>query len=214
MRTVFLLAAACLLVGCGSPATKTSSVNLDATATPQRQLTFKHAPPMTINPNHRYAARLVTSDGSFTITLLPKIAPLTVNNFVFLARHRFFDGVIFHRIVKGFMVQTGDPTGTGFGGPGYQFKNEKVTMPYSRGTVAMANQGINTNGSQFFIVVAPPGQPANLPPNYTIFGRVTSGMNVVQRIADSPVAPNPGTGEVSSPVNPPKVTHVTIEEVP
>ncbi|MGH2443577.1 MAG: peptidylprolyl isomerase, partial [Chloroflexota bacterium] len=178
--------------------------------TTQRQITFSHAPAMTINPQHQYSATMVTSDGTFTIGLDPKIAPITVNNFVFLARHKFYDGVVFHRILKNFMVQTGDPTGTGSGGPGYTFKDETVSQPYTRGTVAMANSGPNTNGSQFFVIVAPKRYP--LPPRYTIFGGVTQGMSVVQKIADTPVAPNPGTGELSDPVNPVTLKKVTIHE--
>jgi cyclophilin family peptidyl-prolyl cis-trans isomerase len=166
---------------------------------------------MTINKNARYTATVRTTDGTFTITLLPKVAPLTVNNFVFLARHRFYDGIIFHRIIKAFMVQTGDPLGTGEGGPGYTFKDEKVTMHYTVGTVAMANSGPNTNGSQFFIVVGP--QALGLSPSYTIFGKVTRGMQVVQRIANTPVGPSPANAqEVSSPLTPVRMIHVTIHQ--
>lgn len=167
---------------------------------------------MTINTHDRYSATIVTNDGTFAVQLLPKVAPLTVNNFVFLARHRYYDGVIFHRILKNFMVQTGDPTGTGFGGPGYTFKDEPVTVPYTAGTLAMANSGPNTNGSQFFIVVVPAGTSASLKPSYTIFGKVTQGMNVVYKIADTPVTPNPGTGELSSPVTQVIIKKVTVQQ--
>ncbi|GAC1444089.1 MAG: peptidylprolyl isomerase [Chloroflexota bacterium] len=143
---------------------------------------------------------MVTTLGTFTVYLYSRVAPITVNNFVFLARHHFYDGVLFHRIIKDFMVQTGDPLGTGFGGPGYHFQDEKVKGYYTRGTLAMANSGPNTNGSQFFIVVVPPHRAASLKPNYTIFGRVLRGMSVVQKIANTPVGPNPGTGEASSPL--------------
>ena len=155
---------------------------------------------------------MATSYGTFSIDLLPKVAPLTVNSFVFLARHHFFDHIIFHRVIKGFVIQTGDPTGTGQGGPGYRFNDEPVTMPYMRGTVAMANSGPNTNGSQFFVVVTPPGQAAGLQPKYTIFGRVATGMSVVQRIANAPVGPNAGTGELSQPLNAIYLKGVTIQE--
>lgn len=167
---------------------------------------------MSINTSHRFTATLVTSEGTFTIGLLPKIAPVTVNNFIFLARHHFYDGVLFHRVIRDFMIQTGDPLGTGLGGPGYHFKDEKVTMYYTRGIVAMANAGKNTNGSQFFIVVVPARHAANLPPNYTIFGHVLSGMDVVQKIANTPVGPNPGTGEVSSPIKDVFLKKVSINE--
>jgi peptidyl-prolyl cis-trans isomerase B (cyclophilin B) len=166
---------------------------------------------MTIDRNARYTAVLATSDGTFTIRLLPKVAPIAVNSFVFLARHHFFDQITFHRIIKGFVIQTGDPTGTGTGGPGYTFNDEPVTMPYTRGTVAMANSGKNTNGSQFFVVVTPPGKTAPLQPAYTIFGQVASGMGVVQKIADTPVGQSV-TGELSQPLNPVYLKTVTIQE--
>ncbi|HEX6506482.1 MAG TPA: peptidylprolyl isomerase, partial [Chloroflexota bacterium] len=142
VRTILFLALAIILTGCGT----TAAGSGQATATPVGQ--WSHSPPMTINPAHGYTAALTTSDGVIRVQLLPKIAPVTVNNFVFLARHRFYDGLLFHRIVKGFVVQTGDPTGTGLGGPGYHFKNEKVTLKYTPGTLAMANSGVNMNGSQ------------------------------------------------------------------
>jgi cyclophilin family peptidyl-prolyl cis-trans isomerase len=163
---------------------------------------------MTINTRAHYTATVKTTDGTFTIALLPKVAPVTVNNFVFLAQHHYFDNIVFHRVIKGFMVQTGDPTGTGTGGPGYTFKDERVTMPYSQGIVAMANAGPNTNGSQFFVVVA---KKVGLQPNYTIFGKVASGMNVVLKIANTPVGPS-GTGETSRPLKTVKMIHVTIRE--
>ena len=167
---------------------------------------WSHPPKMTINTKDHYTATVQTTDGTFTISLLPRVAPITVNNFVFLAEHHFYDNVIFYRIIKTFMVQTGDPTGTGTGGPGYTFKDERVTMPYSLGTVAMANAGPNTNGSQFFIVVA---KGVSLPPAYTIFGKVASGMNVVFKIASTPVGPS-ATGETSKPLKTVKMLHVTI----
>lgn len=197
---------ALLVVGCGTPVSGGSKPS----ATPY--VKWSHAPKMTITRSRHYTATVSTTDGTFTITLLPKIAPIAVNNFVFLARHHFYDQVIFHRIIKTFMVQTGDPTGTGFGGPGYTFPDEKVTMPYTAGTVAMANQGPNTNGSQFFIVTSK--KPARLQPSYTIFGKVTSGMDTVYKIANTPVVQNPASGEVSEPVagQEPRIKTVTIHE--
>jgi cyclophilin family peptidyl-prolyl cis-trans isomerase len=165
---------------------------------------------MTINVHHHYTADVQTNRGTFTITLLPGVAPLAVNNFVFLARRHFYGGTIFHRIIKSFMVQTGDPTGTGSGGPGYKFKDEPVHLKYTVGTVAMANSGPNTNGSQFFIVTGSGG--AGLAPSYTIFGRVSGGMNVVQKIASTPVQPNPGSGELSDPLDKVVMQRVTIRE--
>jgi cyclophilin family peptidyl-prolyl cis-trans isomerase len=168
---------------------------------------------MTINPAHHYIATMTTSDGVIKVQLLPRVAPIAVNSFVFLARHRYFDGIIFHRIVKGFVIQTGDPTGTGFGGPGYHFKDEKVTMKYTPGTVAMANSGANTNGSQFFIVSGP-GAANQLQPAYTIFGRVISGMDTVHKLESTPVQPNPGNGELSTPAHDVYLKKVTIAETP
>src|SRR5688500_19804296 len=141
-----------------------------------------NAPPeMVIDPSKRYTATMSTSLGELVIALDAIQAPKTVNNFVFLAREGYYDGVIFHRIIQGFMCQGGDPTGTGRGGPGYKFEDEPVNKRYDRGTLAMANAGPNTNGSQFFIMHADYG----LPPNYTIFGRLTAGHDVVDKIANS-----------------------------
>jgi len=165
---------------------------------------------MTINENGNYAATVVTNDGTFKIQLLPKVAPLAVNNFVFLARHHYYDGVIFHRIISNFMVQTGDPTGTGTGGPGYSFRIEKTSLPYTLGTVAMANTGqANSNGSQFFIIVV---KSYPLQPNYTVFGKVISGMSAVLKIAQTPVGPSPGNqGEISYPLKTVLMKKVTIQ---
>jgi len=141
---------------------------------------YPSAPDLTIDLDKRYSAALDTTHGEIVIELDPARSPLAVNNFVFLARDGYYDGVVFHRVIENFMIQGGDPTGTGTGGPGYKFRDEiEGTGTYSRGTVAMANAGPNTNGSQFFICHADVG----LPHSYTIFGRVTSGMDVVDSIA-------------------------------
>ena len=142
------------------------------------------APPdVTIDLGTTYVATLDTTQGPITIEFDAAAAPQTVNNFVFLAREGFYDDVVFHRVVPGFVVQGGDPTGTGRGGPGYRFRDElEGEGSYSRGTVAMANSGPNTNGSQFFICLADVG----LPHSYTIFGRVTDGMEAVDAIAALP----------------------------
>jgi cyclophilin family peptidyl-prolyl cis-trans isomerase len=170
------------------------------------QQTWRQAPAMEIDPKARYTATIKTSEGTITIDLLPQDAPKTVNNFVFLARQGYYDGVIFHRVIDGFMIQTGDPTGTGRGGPGYTFADEPVKRRYTRGIVAMANAGPNTNGSQFFIVQ---GRDVGLPPSYTIFGQVTDGMDVVDTIAKAPTQPG---GEGSRPVNPPRIESITSRE--
>src|SRR6187551_364124 len=153
---------------------------------------YASPPEMTIDPARKYTATIDTTAGTMTAELFPTEAPNTVNNFVFLARDGFYDGVIFHRVIKGFMIQGGDPTGTGTGGPGYKFRDEPVNRRYERGILAMANAGPNTNGSQFFIMHANYG----LPPNYTIFGRLTGGEDVLDSIATAP------TGAQDRPVQP------------
>jgi cyclophilin family peptidyl-prolyl cis-trans isomerase len=146
------------------------------------------APPeLTIDLDTAYSATLHTSHGDVTVELLAAEAPLAVNNFLFLAREGFYDGVTFHRVIPGFMIQGGDPTGTGRGGPGYRFRDElEGEGRYGRGTMAMANAGPNTNGSQFFIMHKDYG----LPHNYTIFGRVTAGIDAVDAIAGLPTDRN------------------------
>ncbi len=141
---------------------------------------YSSPPELTIELDKSYTATLDTNHGEIVIELDPARSPQTVNNFVFLARDGYYDGVIFHRVIENFMIQGGDPTGTGTGGPGYKFRDE-IEGPgsYSRGTVAMANAGPNTNGSQFFICHSDVG----LPHSYTIFGKVTSGMEAVDSIA-------------------------------
>jgi peptidylprolyl isomerase len=162
---------------------------------------------MTIDTNKTYTATLHTTKGDIVIQLLAKEDPTTVNNFVFLAQQGFYNNVPFHRVIQGFMIQSGDPTGTGAGGPGYKFNDEPVTRDYTPGTVAMANAGPNTNGSQFFIMDG--DYSGKLPKNYTIFGEVTQGMDVVQAIASVPVGPS-ATGEVSKPLQPVSITSVDI----
>ena len=134
---------------------------------------------MQIETNHTYKVLLKTNKGDITLELNPAEAPITVNNFVVLARDGYYDDLKFHRVVPGFVIQGGDPSGNGTGGPGYKFQDEAVKRPYRAGTVAMANAGPNTNGSQFFICLA--DQPS-LPPNYTIFGDTISGLDVVRKI--------------------------------
>lgn len=166
-------------------------------------------PPMTIDPAKSYRATLHTTLGDIQIELLPGDAPKTVNNFVFLARDGFYDGVRFHRIVKGFMVQTSDPTGTGAGRPGYRLADEPVTRDYRRGTVAMATAGPNTNGCQFFIVHA----DYPLAKNYTIFGLVTgkSDLEVLDTIAAVPVRAS-ARGEMSDPTEDIRIASVEVVE--
>ena len=164
---------------------------------------------MSIDPSKSYVAHLETSHGTFDMELLANDAPNAVNNFVNLAKEKFFDGTKFHRIVKGFVVQGGDPTGTGSGSPGYTFTDEPVTKNYERGMVAMANAGPNTNGSQFFVCLA--DLSGSLPKNYTIFGRVTEGLETVDAMASVKVKRGPG-GENSSPTEPVTLDKVTVTE--
>jgi cyclophilin family peptidyl-prolyl cis-trans isomerase len=144
---------------------------------------YPEPPGLTIDLNKAYRATLHTNHGDIALDLFPAQAPLAVNSFLFLAGEGFYDGVSFHRVVPGFVIQGGDPTGTGRGGPGYRFRDELETKRgYLRGTVAMANAGPNTNGSQFFICLG----DLKLPKKYTIFGRVTAGMDTVDAIAALP----------------------------
>jgi cyclophilin family peptidyl-prolyl cis-trans isomerase len=180
-------------VAAGCPSTPLGSLNKPS---------WKTAPAMTIDTAKTYKATVKTDVGSFVITLDAKNTPVTVNNFVFLANKNFFNCVTFHRVVPGFMDQTGDPLGTGSGGPGYKFADElpKAANPqYPVGAVAMANSGKDTNGSQFFVVTG--SQGATLPPNYSLFGHVTAGISVADKInADGNASP-------TSNGVPPKVIH-------
>jgi peptidyl-prolyl cis-trans isomerase B (cyclophilin B) len=137
--------------------------------------------PMIIDVNKKYSATIKTAKGDLVLELYPKDAPVTVNNFVSLARSGFYDGVIFHRIIPGFMAQGGDPTGTGTGGPGYKFQDEFSQRTHVTGALSMANSGPNTNGSQFFICYAP--QP-HLNGKHTVFGQLTSGMDVLTKLVN------------------------------
>jgi peptidylprolyl isomerase len=152
---------------------------LDGSAPRKQQ--FSSPPDLGIDPNKRYTATLDTSLGEIVIALDALKAPQTVNNFVFLAAHHYYDGVIFHRIISGFMCQGGDPTGTGRGGPGYKFADELPKAgQYQIGSVAMANAGPNTNGSQFFLISGADG--VRLPPQYSLFGQIVKGLDVLDQM--------------------------------
>lgn len=163
---------------------------------PARAMSFTE--PDDLDLGGTITATLATSCGDITIELLPDLAPATVNSFVFLAEHGYFDGTVSHRVYPGFVVQMGDPTATGGGGPGYRIRDELPTgdFTYLAGVVAMANSGANTSGSQFFIMLA----DVPLPLDYSVFGFVTSGFDVLGRIGDIPVGTDTGTGEVSYPL--------------
>ena len=195
-RTAALAAAALLaLTGCGSDSTdegatssgaETTAISGETECPPEdgakvRATSFEQAPPMCIDETKTYTATMTTDAGEVTIELDAKQAPETVNNFVVLARYKYYDGLTFHRVIKDFMAQGGDPSGDGSGGPGYEFDDELPEQgDYEIGSVAMANAGANTNGSQFFIITGDAG--VQLPPSYSLFGKVTKGMDAVEKI--------------------------------
>lgn len=190
-----------------SASPKTAAEPKSSTEPKSNKKSWDQPPAMKIDKNKSYQAEVKTSKGSFTIELFAKDAPLTVNNFVFLANEGFYDSVTFHRIIESFMIQTGDPLGTGSGGPGYKFKDELPTpYKYEPGIVAMANSGPNTNGSQFFICTGENSKGLDKQPNYTIFGKVTEGMETVKAIAKTPVKINPGSRDSSPSMPTEKVT--------
>jgi cyclophilin family peptidyl-prolyl cis-trans isomerase len=206
MRRLLITAAAAALIaapvlaGCGSSDSASSTAAADTAASGAK--TWSAPPKMSIDVNAAYTADLTTSEGDIQIALDPKQAPKTVNNFVFLAKQGFYDGVTFHRVIPDFVIQGGDPQGTGQGGPGYQFEDELPKAgAYKVGSVAMANAGPNTNGSQFFIIVG--AQGAALPPAYSLFGKVTQGQDVADKISTMAA---PGTETPDPPVTIEKVT--------
>jgi peptidylprolyl isomerase len=175
------------------------------------QHTYSAAPKMSIATNKVYCAGINTNRGLIVLELKPDWAPETVNNFVFLAQHHFYDGIVFHRVnqynsqATPHMLQTGDPQGNGTGGPGYKFNDEPVKGNYTAGTVAMANSGPNTNGSQFFINV---GDNSSLPKSYNLFGQVVKGLNVALQIQ------GPGDDASSKNVKPDVMNHVIVVQAP
>lgn len=192
---------------------KTASLNNSKTEpkaltkmTTQEKITVAK-PTTMIDLNKSYKAVISTTKGDITVELNAKATPITVNNFVYLAKMGFYDDTIFHRVIKGFMIQGGDPLGNGTGGPAYKFDDEEFEGEYTRGTIAMANSGSDTNGSQFFIMH---GDNA-LPKNYVIFGKVTAGLDIVDKIAESEVTMS-RSGEMSAPVEPTRVTSIAIVE--
>jgi cyclophilin family peptidyl-prolyl cis-trans isomerase len=182
---------------------------------------FTSVPGTMISASCHYSATLSTSEGQIVVALQPKAAPIAVNSFIFLVTHKFYTNILFHRVLKGFMIQTGDPTGTGTGGPGYSYKIENSGSSYTPGTLAMANTGQpNSNGSQFFICDGAECAK-NLDQSwstqgigYTILGHVTKGLSVVHAIASVPVQVAPGSGEKSQPVTPVHLNSVRIHRSP
>lgn len=212
-RLIILVTTTLLLSACSHEINGSERSNISdpttpsITAAPTTAVQTMEKPSMQIDQAKMYRAALRTSKGDIVIELSAGKTPITVNNFVYLAREGFYDNTVFHRVIKGFMIQGGDPAGDGSGGPGYQFDDEPFQGEYIRGTVAMANAGPNTNGSQFFII----HQDYQLPKNYVIFGKVITGMDVVDAIAESLVTSNP-FGEQSKPIEPVTVEAVSIEE--
>lgn len=189
------------------PKGATSMTNSQPTTPKPTQSAVVPAPPaMQIDVNKTYTATLETTAGPIVISLHAKETPKTVNNFVALARSGFYNNTTFHRVIEGFMIQGGDPKGNGTGGPGYRFDDEPFTGAYTRGTVAMANAGPNTNGSQFFIMQA----DYDLSPDYVIFGYVTDGLQTVDKIATADTVDD--GRENSKPVTPVIVKSVAIVE--
>lgn len=194
-------AAAATTVATGGSATPASATRQPATQTGGRK-TYAAPPPLTIDPNKKYFATIKMDIGEIRLELYPKDAPQHVNNFVFLAREGYYDGVTFHRVVPGFVAQAGDPTGTGSGGPGYTIKDEVNSHKFLDGTLGMAKTSApNSAGSQWFIDLAP---APNLDGGYTVFGQLVSGRDVLDKIAprDPARATTPGT----------KINTIVIEE--
>lgn len=208
LATMLLVAAGCGSDDSGSDDSKKSSddaaqeeggggdSDLDKTVA-KRADSYDAAPTEKLDPAKKYEVELDTDKGTIKVVVDQKAGPIAAANFVFLVKEGFYDGVKFHRILKDFMVQTGDPTGTGMGGPGYRIKDDAVKGTYERGTVAMANAGPDTGGSQFFIVH---GTDVQLPPDYSIFGKVTdkASLATLDEIASVEVEPG-ANGEPSSP---------------
>jgi cyclophilin family peptidyl-prolyl cis-trans isomerase len=208
LRVAALVAVAgALVAGCAiSPGAATPSrspvvESIPAVTPPPSQAAANNCPkvgPQPMPAGEKDVVTIETAKGPIEVTVEADLGPLAAENFVALASCGFYDGTVFHRVVPGFVIQGGDPTGTGSGGPGYEFANDPVTVPYTRGVVAMANAGKDTNGSQFFIVLKDSG----LPPDYSVFGRVTKGMEAVDAIA--------AAADAESPTNPIVMDKVTV----
>ena len=192
---------------CWADDARATAVSEDGVAGKQ----YSQPPAMKIDPAKTYTGTIQTNFGPIEFELFPEEAPQTVNNFVCLAEDGYYTNTPFHRIVKGFVIQGGDPTGTGMGGPGYKFNDEPIAQnrDYAKGTLAMANAGPNTNGSQFFIVLE--NLQGSLPKNYTIFGQVTGGQETVDAIAAVRTSRG-ASGENSTPTEPVTLESITIND--
>ena len=221
MRAGLVGAGVLLVAACGDSASSPATTELQAQSAPSPELaegcapaeglvpqqrTFPAEPPMCLVDGRAYEATIETNHGTLRVALRPDIAPRTVNSFVNLARFHYFDGTTCHRAIAGFVVQCGDPTASGTGGPGYRFDDELAAIePYRIGSVAMANSGPNTNGSQFFIISGDDG--ALLPPNYTLFGQVID--DDLGMVATLDALGNPQDGPPLEPID---IISVTITE--
>lgn len=199
------------VVASGTPVDDLGCWSADPDSSTMGYPQYPGAPEMKIDASKTYIATIETNRGDIAIQLYADVAPNTVNNFVCLATEDYYDGVVFHRIMRDFMIQTGDPTATGRGGPGYTINDELPgeELNYVPGSVAMANAGPNTNGSQFFI--SHKNNSATLQKSYTIFGQVIEGMHVVDAIAEIPVSANEN-GEISRPAATITILDITIVE--
>ena len=199
-RSIAAIAVTVLVAGCSVGATASPRAStLPVSAAPSQAATScPTSPPAPLPAGEKRVVTIETAKGTIEITVEADLGPRAAGNFVALAGCRFYDGTIFHRVVPGFVIQGGDPTGSGSGGPGYEFQDDPVDVAYTRGVVAMANAGPNTNGSQFFIVLADSG----LDPLYSVFGHVTAGMDAVDAIAAGAGAP---------PANPIAMDKVTVK---
>ena len=208
-----LLALALLTVAACGEAEAPPVSQAEPTAEPmERVLMYDAYPDMQIDADGSYSAVVTTNLGQMTFELLPGEAPLAVNNFVVLARNRYYDGVVAHRLIPGFMVQSGDPTGLGTGGPGYSFAIESPQRPYIRGSLAMANTGRpNSNGSQFFIVFDDLTALGRLSPDYSLFGQMVAGEDTLATIEAVPVG-RARSGETSMPQETITITSIEMRE--
>jgi len=185
---IALVFALVFITACAKPAPAPAPVPSPAPAPAAKPKTYSAPPPMTIDTSKKYTATIETEKGNLVLELFAKDVPITVNNFVFLAREGFYDGSTFHRVLPDFMAQGGDPTGTGMGNPGYKFKDEFTSHKHTAGALSMANSGADTNGSQFFITFTP--QPG-LDGKHTVFGQLIEGMDVLKKLTPRDPSQNP-----------------------
>lgn len=194
-----LIVAVLLIAGCSTPGAEKPSPTPASTPTPTvtpkptpsptpKPKLYSAPPPMLIDKNKNYTAIIETAKGNITLQLFAKDVPITVNNFVFLARDGFYDNTTFHRVILNFMAQGGDPTGTGAGTPGYSFDDEFTNHTHVAGALSMANRGPNTNGCQFFITYTPQHHLDGL---HTVFGQLIGGMDVLQSLTPRDPSKNP-----------------------